>query len=150
MSILVGLNTHPPAPSQWIRWYHLLCVRLVYFVWWESNTKITMLTMDGNFTRGQFWPAGIVVAYVCVRVYVCRTRVCSRNISSCVQLRSPHFRPEVQTTWLRFVPIVSCGVEVGVGWPWNDLKLNLKVEFYIILSLFVRKAPTLWVRVSPN
>ena len=40
------------------------------------------------FTRGQFWPSGIVIACVCVFVCVCpcvrQSRVCPRDTSSII------------------------------------------------------------------
>ena len=68
------------------------------------------------FTRGQFWPSGIVVACVCVCVSVClsvcQSRVCPRDNSSPVQPRITTIGPEVRKTLVK-IPIVF-----GVDWPW--------------------------------
>ena len=68
------------------------------------------------FTRGQFWPSGIVVACVCVCVSVCLS-VCQslafpRDNSGPVQARIAKFGPKMQKTLVK-VPIV-----LGANWPW--------------------------------
>ena len=65
------------------------------------------------FTRGQFWPPGIVVACVCpsVRRSV-RHQVCPRDNSSPVQARITKFGPKMQNTLVK-VPIV-----LGGNRPW--------------------------------
>ena len=59
------------------------------------------------FTRGQFWPSGIVVACVCVCVClsVCQSLACPRNNSGPVQARIAKFGPKIQKTLVK-VPIV--------------------------------------------
>ena len=90
------------------------------------------------FTRGQFWPSGIVVACVCVCVClfvcpsvcpsvclsvclsvcpsvclsVCQLLACPRDNSEPVQARIAKFGPKMQKTLVK-VPIV-----LGGNWPW--------------------------------
>ena len=63
------------------------------------------------FTRGQFWPSGVVVACVCVsvcscvHVCVCQSRACPHDNSPLVQVRITKFGTKVQKTLVK-VPIV--------------------------------------------
>ena len=80
------------------------------------------------FTRGQFWPSGIVVACVCVCVsvclYVCQSLACPRDNSGPVQARIAKFGPKMQKTLVK-VPIV-----LGGNWPWpSRSNLTSKSEF---------------------
>ena len=66
------------------------------------------------YTRGQFWPFGIVVACVCVSVYVsvclsvCQARACLRDNSSPFQDRIAKFEPEVQNTSVKVSIVLEC------------------------------------------
>ena len=66
------------------------------------------------FTRGQFWPSGIVVACVCVCVClsvcpsVCQSLACPRRNSGPVQARIAKFGPKMQKTLVK-IPIVLGG-----------------------------------------
>ena len=62
------------------------------------------------FTRGLFWPPGIVIA--CVHLSV-RHQVCPRDNSTPVQARHTKFGPKMQNT-LVMVPIVLWG---NPPWP---------------------------------
>ena len=68
------------------------------------------------FTRGQFWPSGIVVACICVCVrvcqFVCQSLACLHDNPEPVQARITKFRPKMQKTLVK-VPIVFWG-----NWPW--------------------------------
>ena len=64
------------------------------------------------FTRGQFWPPGIVVAFVCVCVY--QSLACPHNNSSPVQARITKFGPEKQNTLVK-IPIVFFVFFLGGG-----------------------------------
>ena len=66
------------------------------------------------FTRGQFWPPGIVIACVCVCVCqsVCQSLACPRHNLGPVQARIAKFGPKMQKTLVK-VPIV-----LGGNWPW--------------------------------
>ena len=80
------------------------------------------------FTRGQFWPSGIVVACVCVCVSVClcvcQSFACPRDNSGPVQARIAKFGPKMQKTLVK-VPIV-----LGGNWPWpSRSNLTSKSEF---------------------
>ena len=68
------------------------------------------------FTRGQFWPSGIVIACVCGSVCVCvyQSRACPHDNSSPIQARITKFGPEMQNT-LVWVPIVF-----GDDRPWSS------------------------------
>ena len=68
-----------------------------------------MRPFDINFTRGQFWRSGIVVACACACACVCvcpyvwmsQPRACPRENFSPVQARINIFGPEVQNNCLR-------------------------------------------------
>ena len=72
------------------------------------------------FTRGQFWPSGIVIACVCGSVCPCvcmcvyQSRACPHDNSSPIQARITKFGPEMQNT-LVYVPIVF-----GDARPWSS------------------------------
>ena len=68
------------------------------------------------FTRGQFWPSGIVIACVCGSVCVCvyQSRACPDDNSSPIQARITKFGPEMQNT-LVWIPIV-----LGDDRPWSS------------------------------
>ena len=79
---------------------------------------ITFSWCQSVFTRGQFWPSGIVVACVCVSVCPCvrecvyQSRACPHNNSPLVQARITKFGTKVQKTLVK-VPIV-----LGDDRPW--------------------------------
>ena len=82
------------------------------------------------FTRGQFWPSGIVIAcvclFVCVSVRVCvrQPRACPRPKSWRVQARTTKFGQKVQSNLVK-VPIV-----LGGNWPWpSRSNLTWKAKF---------------------
>ena len=77
------------------------------------------------FTRGQFWPSGIVVAPVrpSVRPSV-RHQVCPRDNSSPVQAMITKFGPKMQNTLVK-VPIVLGGNQ---SWP-SRSNLRSKSKF---------------------
>ena len=64
------------------------------------------------FTRGQFWPPGIVIACVCVRVCdsVCQSRACPRDNSGPVQARIAKFGPNMENILVK-VPIVLGAID---------------------------------------
>ena len=68
------------------------------------------------FTRGQFWPSGIVIACVCVsvRVSVCvyQSLACPHDNSSAVYARITKCGWETQNTLVK-MPIIFRG-----DWPW--------------------------------
>ena len=66
------------------------------------------------FTRGQFWPSGIVIACVCGSVCVYQSRACPHDNSSPIQTRITKFGPKMQNT-LVWVPIV-----LGDDRPWSS------------------------------
>ena len=82
----------------------------------SGQYHITLLISNENwilvFTRGQFWPSGIVVACVCVCVCVRQSWACPSDNSSTVQARITKFGPEKQNTLVK-IPIVFWG-----NWPW--------------------------------
>ena len=54
------------------------------------------------FTRGHFWPSGIVVACVCVSVSLCVNRLLVRAITrDPFKLGSPNLKHRCQRPWLR-------------------------------------------------
>ena len=94
-----------------------------------------------NFTRGQFWPPGIVVACVCVCVY--QSLACPHDNSSPVQVRITKFGAEKQNTLVK-VPIVLRG-----NWPWpsrSNLTSNSKLTpFWACPNHY---SPPILVRIS--
>ena len=70
------------------------------------------------FTRGQFWPSGIVIACVCGSVCPCvcvyQSRACPDDNSSPIRARITKFGPEMQNT-LVWVPSVF-----GDDQPWSS------------------------------
>ena len=93
------------------------------------------------FTRGQFWPPGIVVACVCVCVY--HSLACPHDNSSPVQARITKFGPEKQNTLVK-IPIVF-----GGNWPWpsrSNLTSNSKLTpFWACPNHY---SPPILVRIS--
>ena len=75
------------------------------------------------FTPGQFWPSGIVIAFVCVCLCqsVCQSLVCLRDNSGPIQARIIKFGPKVQNNLVR-IPIVLWG-----DWPWPS-RSNIRSE----------------------
>ena len=77
-----------------------------------------LLLSQKLFTRGQFWPSGIVIACVCGSVCPCvcvyQSWACPHDNSSSIQARITKFGPEMQNT-LVLVPIVF-----GDGRPWSS------------------------------
>ena len=69
------------------------------------------------FTRGQFWPSGIVIACVCVCacVYeaVCQSLACPRDNSGTVQARIAKFGPKMQKTLVN-VSIVLGAIDLDL------------------------------------
>ena len=68
------------------------------------------------FTRGQFWPSGIVIACVCVSVCPCvyQSLACPHDNSSAGQARITKFGSEIQSTLVK-MPIVF-----GGDHPWHS------------------------------
>ena len=88
------------------------------------------------FTRGQFWPSGIVIACVCGSVCPCvcvcvyQSLACPHDTHRPFKLGSPNLDQRCKTPWFR-------SLFLG-GWSTLifKVKFNLKVKFYLILSLF--------------
>ena len=85
---------------------------------WQVHLRCTVQWFANFFTRGQFWPSGIVVACVCVSVCSC-VRVCVYQSRACLHDNSPRFQAritkfgtEVQKTFVK-VPI-----DFGDDGPW--------------------------------
>ena len=91
---------------------YFLKIEVAYSTLFVAQTLLIL------FTRGQFWPSGIVVACVCVCVCVsvclsvCQSLACPRDNSGPVQARIAKFGPKMQKTLVK-VPIVF-----GANWPW--------------------------------
>ena len=106
---------------------HIHSILFQYFV------KIYDKAAFPFFTRGQFWPSGIVIACVCGSVCqcvcVCQSRACPHDNSSLIQATITKFRPQMQK---HLVLGSYCFGE------WSMLtfkaKFYFKVEFYPILS----------------
>ena len=68
------------------------------------------------FTRGQFWPLGIVITCICVCpcvcVSLCQSLACPCDNSGPVQARIAKFWPKMQKT------LVKVPIAFGGNWPW--------------------------------
>ena len=80
-------------PAQLLRHQQLSASQL----WCQMGQQACLI-----FTRGQFWPSGIVIACVCGSVcpcvYVYQSRACPHDNSSLIQARITKFGPEMQNT----------------------------------------------------
>ena len=119
------------------------------FFWKELNTHgesfSRSIDIFAFFTRGQFWPSGIVIACVCVcvRVCVCQSLACLHNNSGPVQARIAKFGPKMQKTLVK-VPIVLVG-----NWPWpSRSNLTSKSEFTPFWACPDHYSPPILVRIS--
>ena len=74
----------------------------------KTARHIHKLHFEIIFTRGQFWPSGIVVACVCVSVSLCQSLACPRDNSRPVQARITKFGTQVYKTLVK-IPIVLGG-----------------------------------------
>ena len=101
---------------------------------WLYILMMVMQLLWVIFTRGQFWPSGIVVACVCPCVHP-SVRVCGNHLlvhaitHRPFKLGSPNFDHRCKIPWLRS----------QLFWGWLTLtfkvKFNFKVKSYPILSL---------------
>ena len=84
---------------------------LFQFQFLSSGSNLSISSgYDVVFTRGQFWPSGIVVACVCVCVCPCvrQSCACPHDNSSTVQARITKFGPVMcKRPWLR--SLLFCG-----------------------------------------
>ena len=93
------------------------------------------------FTRGQFWPSGIVVACVCP----CgrQSRACPRDNLSLIPARITKFEPDMQNNLVN-IPIV-----LGVDWPWpSRWNLTWKSKFTQFWACPHDHSPPVEVRIS--
>ena len=92
------------------------------------------------FTRGQFWPSGIVIAHVCVFVSVCvyQSLACPHDNASAVQARITKFESQVQNALVK-IPIILGLIDL-------DLQDRILPHFE-----FVRSITCQWFKLeSPN
>ena len=101
------------------------------------------------FTRGQFWPSGIVIACVCVCVSVCvcqsvcQSLACPRDNLGPVQARIAKCGPKMQKTLVK-VPIV-----LGGNWPWlSRSNLTSKSEFTPFWACLDHNSSPIQVRIT--
>ena len=90
------------------------------------------------FTRGQFWPSGIVVACVCP----CgrQSRACLCDNLSLVLTRITKFEPDMQNILVK-IPIVF-----WVDWPWpSRSNLTWKSKFTLFWACPCNHSPTIEV-----
>ena len=99
------------------------------------------------FTRGQFWPSGIVVACVCVCVSVClsvcQSLACLRDNSGPVWARIAKFGPKMQKTLIT-VPIVFW---TDRPWP-SGSNLTWKSKFTPFWACPHYNSPPIQVRIT--
>ena len=90
-------------------WLYLGVFQGVFLLAVEHVRPSGLLFLIFFFTRGQFWPSGIVIACVCGSVCPCvcvyQSRACPHDNSSPIQARITKFGPEMQNT-LVWIPIV--------------------------------------------
>ena len=106
----------------------------VWDILWCSQCKCV-------FTRGQFWPSGIVVACVCP----CgrQSRACPRDNLSLVPARITKFEPDMQNNLVK-IPIV-----LGVDWSWpSRSNLTWKSKFTQFWACPHDHSPPVEVRIS--
>ena len=111
--------------------------------------KLIDVAMLQIFTRGQFWPSGIVVACVClsvcvsVCVYVHQPRACPRHKSPRVQARTTKFGQKVQNNLVK-VPII-----LGGNWPWpSRWNLTWKAKFTPFWACPHHNSPSIQARTT--
>ena len=93
------------------------------------------------FTRGQFWPTGIVVACVCS----CgrQSRACPRDNLWLDPARITKFELDMQNILVK-IPIV-----LGVDWPWpSRSNLTWKSKFTLFWACPHDHSPPVEVRIS--
>ena len=97
------------------------------------------------FTRGQFWPSGIVVACVCVCVCVCvcQSHACPRDNLEPVQARITKFGPKMQKTMVK-VPIV---LWTDRSWPSRSY-LTWKSKFSSFWACSHHNSPPILARIT--
>ena len=117
--------------------------------WCPKSLPLKTWTLHIIFTRGQFWPSGIVIACVCVCVRVCvsqsvcQSLACPRDNSGPVQARVATFGPKMQKTLVK-VPIV-----LGGNWPWpSRSNLTSKSEFTHFWAYPDHKSSPIQVRIT--
>ena len=104
-----------------------------------ADSRRNLLTL--LFTRGQFWPSGIVVACVCP----CgrQSRACPRDNLSLIPARITKFEPDMQNNLVN-IPIV-----LGVDWPWpSRWNLTWKSKFTQFWACPHDHSPPVEVRIS--
>ena len=106
-----------------------------------SRDNSDCLIRNAIFTRGQFWPSGIVVACVCS----CgrQSRACPRDNLSLVLARITKFEPDMQNNLIK-IPIV-----LGVDWPWpSRSNLTWKSKFTQFWACPHDHPPPVEIRIS--
>ena len=102
-------------------------------IWYDFKNDMIAI-----FTRGQFWPSGIVVACVCP----CgrQSRACPCDNLSLVLTRITKFEPDMQNILVK-IPIVF-----GVDWPWpSSSNLTWKSKFTLFWAFPCNHSPTIEV-----
>ena len=100
------------------------------------------------FTRGQFWPSGIVVACVCL--CVCLSVCVSVNPElvrainhHAFKLEPPNLAKRCKTTWLRSI------LFLGGDWPWpSRSNLTWKAKFTIFWACPCHNSPSIQARTT--
>ena len=117
---------------------------MIYLGWTHKWTILSVV-----FTRGLFWPSGIVVACVCPFVRPAVSLSVHSSVTKFVRaithypfkLESPNLDHRCKIPWLRSL----------LFWSWLTLTLTFKVTIYPSLSLWVcsrHKSPRIVVRIS--
>ena len=115
---------------------------------WSSKT-LCLWSPHGQpfyiiFTRGQFWPSGIVVACVCVCVSLCVNHLLVHAITrDPFKLGSPNLDQRCKRPWLR--SLLFIGGQLTLTFK---VKFNLKVWIYRILSLSAHYSLPIQARIT--
>ena len=121
-------------------WLHLKWCHGNIFIW-KHFFKFEV----SIFTRGQFWPSGIVVVCVCVCVClcVCQSLACPRDNSGPVQATITKFGPKMQKTLVK-IPIV-----LWTNRPWPSRSdLTWKSKFTPFWACPHHNSPLIQARIT--
>ena len=126
MTLHFGVKLVINGNQLWCSHWHQRGFAIFVANWVTTRVKIT-------FTRGQFWPPGIIIACVCLCVSMCQPQACLNLNSSPVKAKITKFRPKVQNT------LVVILIVLGL----IDLDLQLTSQNFImhVLSTGVNKQP---------
>ena len=105
-----------------IRCWLLLAISTSTVLLRQCGGVLLISPCSNAFTRGQFWPSGIVVACAFVCVPVCSKHELARTITCPFELESQNLDQKCKTLWIRslffFLFYFIGGGAGGVGGGW--------------------------------